>query len=119
MRISLRQNDFHFRHRDHWEETDEDQEERSENSERADKRPNVDPRWNEQSPRGGNEIAMQSANDDNESLEPHAGVHAHADEINDEDVAPAPAEPEKLRGKHVTEQHAGPPVPPVRTEDAG
>src|SRR5438067_9943968 len=59
---------------------------------------------------------MQSTDDDDETLEPHPGVHAHANEIDDEDVAPAPAEPEELRRKHVAEQHANPPVPPIRTE---
>ena len=61
---------------------------------------------------------MQAADDDDEALEPHAGVHAHADEVNDEDISPAPLEPEKLRRKHVAEDHADPPVPPVGTEDA-
>ena len=61
---------------------------------------------------------MQSADDDDETLEPHAGVHAHADEVNDEDVVPAPLEPEELRRKRVAEEHADPPVPPVGTEDA-
>src|SRR3954469_23315686 len=61
---------------------------------------------------------MQSADDDDETLEPHARVHAIAHEIDDENVAPAPTEPEKLRRKHIAEQHADPPVPPVRAENA-
>src|SRR6202011_6238965 len=88
-----------------------------ESPERADERPDVDPGWNKNTPRRRNEIAMQSADDDDETLEPHAGVHAHAYEVNDENVSPAPAEPEELRRKHVAEQHADPPVPPIRTED--
>src|SRR6266702_6210213 len=61
---------------------------------------------------------MQSADDDDEALEPHAGVHAHANEINDKDVAAAPPEPKELRREHVAKEHADPPVPPVGTEDA-
>src|SRR5260370_17117745 len=60
---------------------------------------------------------MQSANDNDEPLEPHAGVHAHADEVDDEDIPAGPAEPEELRRKNIAKQHAHPPVPPVRTED--
>ena len=69
-------------------------------------------------PRGREEIAVQAADDDDETLEPHAGVDAHADEVDDEDVVPAPLEPEELRRKRVAEDHADPPVPPVGTEDA-
>src|SRR5689334_19034471 len=97
VRVRFRQNDFHFRHRDHRKEADKQQEQRSENSERADERPDVDPGWGEQSPRRWKEVAVQSANDDDKSLEPHSGVHAHANEIDDENVAPAPPEPEQLR----------------------
>src|SRR3954453_8330441 len=61
---------------------------------------------------------MQTADDDDETLEPHAGVDAHADEVDDVDVSPAPAEPEELRRKAVAEKHADPPVPPVGTEHA-
>ena len=43
MRISFRQNDFHFRHRDHRQEAHEEQEEREEDAERADERPDIDP----------------------------------------------------------------------------
>src|SRR5436305_5966347 len=118
VRIGLRQNDFHLRHRDHRQEPNEQQEQRSEDAESADKSPNVDPGWNEQSPRRWQEVAMQSADDDDKTLEPHAGVHAHADEIHHQNVAPAPPEPEKLRRKNVAEQHAGPPVPPIRPENA-
>src|SRR4030095_7026475 len=56
--------------------------------------------------------------DDNETLEPHSSVDAHTDEIDDVNVAPAPAEPEEWRGKRVAEEHSAPPVPPIRTEDA-
>src|SRR4030095_8877151 len=52
------------------------------------------------------------------TFEPHAGVDAHADEVNDEDVIAAPLEPEKLWRKRVAKEHADPPVPPVGTEDA-
>src|SRR5947207_2891431 len=111
MRISFRQHDFHFAHRDHREEANEEQEKRSEDAERADERPDIDPGGNEQAPRAGQKIAVQSAHDNDETLEPHAGVDAHADEINDKDVAPAPAKPEKLRRKAIAEKHANPPVP--------
>src|ERR1700747_3290072 len=60
---------------------------------------------------------MQSADDDDETLEPHPGVDAHADEIDDEDIAPAPAEPEELRRKAIAKEHADPPVPPIGTEN--
>src|SRR5947207_15208079 len=61
---------------------------------------------------------MQSAHDDNETLEPHSGVHTHADEIDDENIAPAPAEPEELWRKALAKEHAHPPVPPIRPEHA-
>src|SRR6266404_3783652 len=59
---------------------------------------------------------MQSAHDDDEALEPHSGVHAHANEIDDENISPAPPEPEELRRQAIAKQHAYPPVPPIRTE---
>src|SRR5262249_44918431 len=93
-------------------------EQRSENSKRANERPDIDPGWNKQSPRGRKKIAMQTADDDNEALEPHSGVDAHANKIDDQNVATAPAEPEELRRKNIAEQHADPPVPPIRTEHA-
>src|SRR5262249_20676476 len=114
----FRQDDFHFRHRDHWQKANEQEEQRGENPERADKGPDVHPGWNEQSPRRWKEITMQPADDDDESFEPHAGVHAHTYEIDDENVAATPAEPEELWRKHIAEQHAGPPIPPIRSEHA-
>src|SRR5450759_2198822 len=92
--VRFRQNDLYFRHRDHRQKTNEKQEERSENPERADERPDIHPSRIKHSPGRGQEIAMQSADDNDETLEPHAGVHAHANEINDEDISPAPTEPE-------------------------
>src|SRR5712691_3517011 len=118
MRVRFWQCDLHFRHCDHRQEPDEKQKQRSENSERADEGPDVDPGWNKNAPRGGNEITMQSADDDDETLEPHAGVHAHANEVNDQNISPAPAEPEQLRREDIAKQHAHPPVPPVRAEHA-
>ena len=50
MRVRFRQNDFHFRHRDHRQEANEEEEEREENSEGADEGPDVDPGRNEQAP---------------------------------------------------------------------
>src|SRR3979490_3179991 len=61
---------------------------------------------------------MQYAHDDDETLEPNSGVHAHTNEIDDENISTAPAEPEELRRKDIAKQHAHPPVPPVGTEDA-
>src|SRR5438045_6870833 len=116
--VRFRQNDFHFRHRDHRQEPDEQQKQRGENSERANERPDIDPGWNKNTPRGRDEIAMESTDNDDETLEPHAGVHTHANKVDDENVSPAPAEPEKLRRKNIAKQHAGPPIPQVRTEDA-
>src|SRR5437016_2550119 len=118
MRVRFRDNDFYFRHRDHRQKTDEEEKERSENAQRADERPDVDPGRDKQAPGRRQEVAVQSADDDNETLEPHAGVHAHADEINDVDIATAPSEPKQLRREHVAEKHSHPPVPPVRTKDA-
>src|SRR6266699_5091151 len=46
----FRQNDFHFTHRDHWQEANKEEEEREENSVGADKGPDVDPGRNEQAP---------------------------------------------------------------------
>src|SRR6202022_3732757 len=96
----------------------EKQEQRRENPEGADECPDVDPGRNKQAPRGRNEITMQSADDDDEPLEPHAGVPEHQDEIKNEDVAAAPVEPKQLRRKHIAKQHPDPPVPPVGTKDA-
>src|SRR5689334_25379987 len=104
MRVSFRENDFHLRHRDHRREPDEEEEERSENAERPDESPNVDPGREEESPRRREEVAVQSADDDDETLEPHAGVHTHADEINDVDVVPAPPEPKELWRKEIAEE---------------
>ena len=61
---------------------------------------------------------MQSADNDDKALEPHAGVDAHAHEINDEHVSTTPAKPEKLGRKTIAKQHPHPPVPPVRAEHA-
>src|ERR1700730_19151218 len=68
MRISFGQDKIHFRHRDHRQITNEEKKQRSENAERADKRPDVDPRRNKQSPRGRQKVAVQSADDDDETL---------------------------------------------------
>src|SRR5689334_23113078 len=118
MRVSLRENNFHLRHGDHRCESNEEKEERSENAERPNESPNIDPGREEESPGRRQEVAVQSADDDDETLEPHAGVHAHADEVNDIDVVAAPLEPKQLRRKEIAEEHSHPPVPPVGTEDA-
>src|SRR5437762_8083270 len=117
MRVCLRHGSFHFRHRDHRQKTNKYEKERSKNSERADVCPDVHPSREKQTPRGREKVAMQSAYNDDEALEPHAGVHAHADEINDIDVAPAPLKPEKLRREYIAKEHANPPVPPVGTKN--
>src|SRR5438105_13954159 len=116
--VRFRENDFHLAHRDDRQEANEEEEEREENSMGADEGPDVDPGRNEQSPRAWQKITVQSADDDDETLEPHPGVDAHADEINDEDIAPAPAEPEELRRKAVAKEHSHPPVPPIGPENA-
>ncbi len=118
MWVCLRHGSLHFRHRNHRQEADEDQKERSENSERANVCPDVHPSRNKQTPRRGEKVAVQSANNDDESLEPHAGVHAHADKINDIDIPAAPPEPKELRREHVAKEHAHPPIPPIGAEDA-
>src|SRR6266511_3270120 len=117
MWVCLRHGSLHYRHRNHRQEADEDQKERSENSERANVCPYVHPRRNKQAPRRGEKVAVQSANNDDEALEPHAGVHAHADEIDDIEIPAAPPEPKELRREHVAKEHTDPPVPPVRTKD--
>src|SRR6476660_3668576 len=116
--VRFRQNGFHFTHRDQRQEANEEEEEGEENSVGADKGPDVDPCRNEQAPGAREKITMQSTDDDDETLEPHPGVDAHADEIDDEDIAPAPAEPEELRRKRITKEHSHPPVPPVGPENA-
>src|SRR2546421_5630232 len=118
MRIRFRQYDLHFRHRDHRQVANEHEEKRKENSKRADERPYIDPGRVKHSPGGRQEVAVQPADDDDETLEPHPGVDAHADEIDDVDVVPEALEPKELRGKGVAEKRADPPVPPVGTEDA-
>src|SRR6266581_3596137 len=118
MHVSLRHGGLHFRHRDHRQKTDEQQKERSENPERPDVGPDINPSRVKHSPRGGNKVAVQSADDDDESLEPHAGVHAHANEINYENISSAPSEPEELWREAIAEKHSHPPVPPVGAEDA-
>src|SRR4029434_6169348 len=72
----------------------------------------------EQPPGRRKKIAVQAADDDDETLEPHAGVDAHADEVNDKDVVATPLEPEELWRKGVAKEHANPPVPPVGTKNA-
>src|SRR5215475_8122494 len=69
-------------------------------------------------PRGRQEVPVQSADNDDETLEPHAGVNAHRDEENDQHVATAPAEPKQLRRQAIAKEHPEPPVPPVRAENA-
>src|SRR6266566_7041010 len=118
MRVRFRHGSLHLRHRDHWQKTDEEQKERSKNPERANVCPDIHPGWNKQAPGRRKKITMQSTDDNDEALEPHAGVYAHADEIDDIDIPAAPPEPKELRGKHVAEEHADPPVPPVGTKDA-
>src|SRR5882724_5036415 len=117
MRIRFWQRDLHFRHGNHRQEANEKQEKRSENPERTGERPDIHPSRIKHSPGRGQEIAMQSADDDDETLEPHAGVHTHADEVNHIDIPSTPAKPEQLRRQAIAEQHADPPVPPIRTED--
>ena len=118
MRISFRQDNFHFRHRNHRQEPNEKKEERQENAESAGERPDIDPGRVEHAPRRRDEVAVQTAHDDDETLEPHPGVHAHADEVNDVDVEAEFLEPKKLRRNEVAEEHADPPVPPIGTENA-
>src|SRR5437870_13392342 len=60
---------------------------------------------------------MQSTDNDDKPFEPHTGVYTHADEINDVDISPESFEPEELWRKTVAEEHANPPIPPVRTKD--
>src|SRR3954451_6377562 len=97
MWVRLRQNNFYFRHRDHRQVADEEKEERQENAEGADERPDIDPGRVKHSPGGREEIAVEATDDDDETLEPHAGVDAHADEIDDVDVVPETFEPKELR----------------------
>ena len=116
MRVCLRHGGLDFRHRDHGEKTDKEQEQRSENPERADVGPDVHPRRMKHSPRRWQEIADQTTSDDDEALEPHAGVNAHRDEENDQHVATAPAEPKQLWREAIAKEHPEPPIPPVGTE---
>src|SRR3954471_23611740 len=109
VRVRFRQDNFYLRHRDHRQIANEEEKEREEDAEGADERPNIDPGGNEQAPRRREKVTVQSADDNDETLEPHAGVHAHADEIHDIDVAPEAPEPEELWRKHVAEKHAHPP----------
>src|SRR4029077_5875808 len=119
MRLRLGYRGLHFGHCDHRQAPDEEQEQRSENSERPDVGPNIYPCGMINSPGRWQEIAGEAAGDNDEALKPHASVHAHAHEEDDQDVVPAPSEPEQLRRQHVAKQHAKPPVPPVRAEDTG
>src|SRR3954470_6601459 len=73
MRVGFRQDDLHFRHRDHWQVANEKEKKRKKNPERADERPDIDPGRVEHSPGGRKEIAVQATDDDDETLEPHAG----------------------------------------------
>src|SRR3954464_14398512 len=92
MRIGFRQDNLDLAHRDHGEEPDEEQKERSKDPEGSDKRPNIHPSGGEKSPRRRKKVAVQAADNDDETLEPHAGVDAHADKINDVNITAAPAE---------------------------
>ncbi len=117
MGVRVRHCRLYFRHSDHRQKTYENKEQRSENPDRADICPNVHPRRMINSPGRWQEIADQTAGNNDEALKPHARVHAHADEKDDKHIPAAPREPEKLRGKAIAEKHAKPPVPPVGTKD--
>src|SRR5438552_1306024 len=69
-------------------------------------------------PRRWEEIAYQTAGNNDEPLEPHASVHAHRDKENDKNISAAPAEPKELWREAIAEEHAQPPVPPVWSENA-
>src|SRR4029450_13056065 len=97
MRVSLRHRGLYFRHGNHRQKTNEYQEERSENSERADVGPDIHPRRMVNSPGRWQEIAGQTAGNNDEALKPHSRVHAHGDEKDDQRVVAAPAEPKQLR----------------------
>src|SRR3982751_3072639 len=90
MRIGFGHDDLHFAHGDHGQEPNEHEEQTGKDSQGADERPNIDPSRVEQAPRRWQEVAVQPANDDDESLVPHARVNAHADEVDDVNVSPAP-----------------------------
>src|SRR5206468_12439409 len=100
------------------EKPDEQQKQRNENADRANVSPNIHPRGMITSPGRWQEIAGQTAGNNDHALKPHAGVHAHGDEQHAKDVAAAPPEPEKLWRKAIAEEHAEPPVPPVWSENA-
>src|SRR4029077_3201612 len=68
--VRFRQNDFDLTHCNHWQKANEKEEEGEENSVGAEKGPDADPGRNEQAPGAGQEITMQSADDDDETLEP-------------------------------------------------
>src|SRR6266567_2912411 len=70
------------------------------------------------SPRGWEKITYQTAGNNDESLEPHACVHAHGHKEDDKNVSAAPPEPKELWREAIAEKHAEPPVPPVWSENA-
>src|SRR6476661_4434803 len=118
MRVRLWHSSFYFGHCDHRQEPNEKQKQRSEDSYRANVRPDIHPCRMIDSPGRREEIAYQTAGNNDEPLEPHAGVHAHRDKENDKNVSAAPAEPKELWREAIAEEHAQPPVPPVRSENA-
>src|SRR6516164_5049631 len=117
MRVGFRQYAFHLRYRDHWQESNEQQKQRNKNAVGANEGKYVYPGRVIHPPGRRQEIPVKRDNEDYEPFKPHAGVRAHADEINCPDVSTKRSYPEQLRHEHVAGKHR-PGSPPVRSEIA-
>ena len=94
VRVRFRQDGFDFENTDHRQPADKEQEKGEEDAESADERPDIDPRRIEHVPARRQKVTVQRSHDDDEALEPHAGVDEHADHEDPEHVAAEEAEPE-------------------------
>ena len=77
--ISLRSDALDLKHVDDREEADKEQEKEYEETYRTDKESDIDPGGRKVAPRGGEKVAMNGGDDNNESFEPHSCVGEHHD----------------------------------------
>ena len=115
--ISLRSDALDLKHVDDREEADKEQEKEYEETYRTDKESDIDPGGRKVTPGGGEKVAMNGGDDNNESFEPHPCVREHHDSKYDPRVLAAVLKPEKLRSGDVAGDHR-PVRPPVRAKSA-
>src|SRR5262249_17296140 len=107
----------HLRDRDHRKKANEQKQQRQKQSDAAEKRSPVPTRGKIHTPRRWHKVPMQTGDDDNEPLQPHAEIHRKCDEKESHDIVSHPLCPKELRDQYV-EKHQRPKRPPVRTKGA-